>query len=101
MGVRNEFVDRPLVIRVLSVFDRSDTPVRSDQEVRWQSETPSGGFNRPEHAALRAAAPERRTLTGHRRTQRTRGPQRSQSAFDTKAPIELAFGVSDQRERQL
>jgi hypothetical protein len=32
--VVEEFVDRPLVVGVLSVFDGSDAPVGSDEEVR-------------------------------------------------------------------
>ena len=44
MGVVEEFVDRPLVVGVLSVLERSDPPVRGDQEIRRQPEAASGGL---------------------------------------------------------
>src|SRR2546427_4402664 len=44
MGVAEEFVDRPLVVRVLSVLDRGDPPVGSDQEIRRQPEWTSSGL---------------------------------------------------------
>src|SRR6266566_7005744 len=59
MGVAEEFVDRPLVVCVLSVLDRGDPPVGSDQEICRQPEATSGGLDRSERAALRAAVPER------------------------------------------
>jgi hypothetical protein len=46
MGVVEELVDRPLVVRVLSVLERSDPPVGSDQEIRRQPEAAAGGLDR-------------------------------------------------------
>src|SRR5207302_6381925 len=55
MGVLEELVDGPLVVGVLSVFDRSDSPVGSDQEICRQPEATAGGFDRSEDAARRTA----------------------------------------------
>ena len=100
MGVVEEFVDRPLVVRVQSVLERSDAPVGSDQEIRRQAEATSGGLDRSERAALRAAVPERGGLARDRRAQRARAQQRARSALDAEPPVQLTFRVGDQRERQ-
>jgi ABC-type cobalamin/Fe3+-siderophores transport system ATPase subunit len=101
MGAVEEFVDRPLVVRVLSVLERSDPPVGSDQEIRRKPEAASGGLDRSERAALGAAVPEHAGLTGHRRAQSTRAQQRAQSALDAEPPVQLPFRIGDQRERQV
>src|SRR5436190_1608159 len=88
MGVVEEFVDRPLVVRVLSVLESSDPPVGSDQEIRRQPEATSGGLDRSERAALRTAVPERGGLTGDRRAQRARAQQRARSALDAEPPVQ-------------
>ena len=101
MGVVEEFVDRPLVIRVQSVLERSDAPVGSDQEIRRQPEETSCGPDRSEPAAHRAALPERGGLTRDRRAQRARAQQRARSVLDAEPPVQLLFRVGDQREWQL
>jgi len=97
--VAEEFVDRPLVVRVLSVLDRGDPPVGSDQEIRRQPEWTSSGLDRSERAH-RAAPRKRGGLTGDRRSQRPRAQQRARSALDAEPPVQLPFRVGDQRERQ-
>src|SRR5712691_440193 len=47
MGVAEEFVDRPLVVRVLSVLDRGDPPVGGDQKSAGNPNGPSVGLIRP------------------------------------------------------
>jgi hypothetical protein len=101
MGVVEEFVDRPLVVGVLSVLECSDPPVGSDQEIRRQPEAASGGLDRSERAALGAAVAERGGLAGDRRAQRARAQQRARPAFDPEPPVQLPLRVGDQRERQV
>jgi len=48
--VIEEFVDRPLVVGVLSVLERGDPPVGSDQAIRRQPEATAGGLDRSERA---------------------------------------------------
>src|SRR6266567_7546440 len=75
LGVFEEFVDRPLVVRVLSVLDRSEPTIRSDQEIGRQPEGTSGGLDRST-SAHRAASCQGGGLTGDRRAQRAHTQQR-------------------------
>jgi hypothetical protein len=84
---------------VLSVLERSDPPVGSDQEIRRQPEATSGGLDRSERAALRAAVPERGGLPAIA-ARSARAQQRARSALDAEPPVQLPFRVGDQRERQ-
>ena len=95
-----EFVDCPLVVRVLSVLERSEPSVGSDQEIGRQAEGASGGLDRSE-GAHRAAFRERGGLAGDRRAQRTPAQQRSRAALDAESLVQLPFRVGDERERQL
>src|SRR3989440_182164 len=65
-GVFAEFIDRPLVVRVLSVLDRSEPTIRSDQEIGRQPEGTPGGLDRST-SAHRAASCQGGGLTGDRR----------------------------------
>src|SRR5204863_7009348 len=101
MSVLEEFVDGPLVVSVLSVLDRGDATVGSDQEIRRQPKATSGGLDWSKHPALRGAAPDCSDLTGHRRAQRAPAQERSCSTLDAEPLVQLPFRVGDQRERQL
>ncbi len=96
----DEFVDRPLIVGVQSVFRCRQPPVRSDQKIRRQPEATSGGLDRSERAALRAAAPECRGQTGGGGSQCRGVEKRLQSAVDAEAPIQLPVRVGNQREGQ-
>src|SRR5881227_1000214 len=89
-----------MVVRVLSVLDRSERKVGSDQEIGRQAEGTSGGLHRSE-GAHRAASRERGGLTGDRRAQRTPTQQRTRSALDAESLVQMPFRVGDERERQL
>src|SRR5205823_8500904 len=98
--VFEEFVDCPLVVRVLSVLERSEPSVGSDQEIGRQAEGASGGPDRSE-GAHRAASRERGGLAGDRRAQRTPTQHRIWSALDAESLVQMPFRVGDERERQL
>src|SRR5437764_10277010 len=100
LGVFEEFVDCPLVVRILSVLERSEPSVGSDQDIGRQAEGASGGLDRSE-GAHRAASRERGGLTSDRRAQRTPTQQRTRSALDAESLVLMPFRVGDERERQL
>ena len=84
---------------MLSVLERGDPPVGSDQEIRREPEATAGGLDRSERAAHRALVPERGGLARDRRAQRAHAHQRARSALHAEPPVQLSFGVGDQRER--
>src|SRR5438874_9380041 len=89
LGVFEEFVDRPLVVRMLSVLDRSEPTIRSDQEIGRQPEGTSGGLDRST-SAHRAASCQAAALAG-RSTLRARGPiQATGGAFGLPADFLIA-----------
>src|SRR5207248_68170 len=64
-------------------------------------EEPSGGRERSERAAYRAAFRDSSGLTGDHGAQRAWPQKRARSALDAEPLVQLPFGVGDHWERQL
>jgi hypothetical protein len=98
---REQLVDAPVIVGMLTVLAGEHSPVWSDQKVRGQPEATAFGAERGHRRSVREDFTQRVGDGSCDGRPHARREQCAQSTFDTEAFIETLVRVRDDRERQM